>query len=237
MGYGLQALKLIVGLLVLTLTLRLLGKHTIAQITPYDLVYIIVFGGILDSSFYDDKINILPFLFSTAVWSISIYIIEILVRKIPVFRIILRGTPDYVIEDGKINIRLFKKNNIDMEELRTILRQNGIFSLREVKDLYIEPDGSFSIIKYTEFQPVTNSSLNIKENENNPNILLIDKGEIENKALEYIGKSEQWLKEEMKNQGVKDLSNILYCEWSKDKGFYYKDKAHSLVNKKRGNVN
>lgn len=74
MSYGFQALKLIIGLLVLTLTLRLLGKHTIAQITPYDLVYIIVFGGILDSTFYDDKIAIMPFVFSTIIWSLSIYI-------------------------------------------------------------------------------------------------------------------------------------------------------------------
>ena len=85
MSYGLQGFKLVAGLLILTFTLRSLGKQTIAQITPYDLVYIIVFGGILDSTFYDDEIGIMPFLFSVFIWSITISGIELLVRR---FRIL-----------------------------------------------------------------------------------------------------------------------------------------------------
>lgn len=237
MSYGFQALKLIIGLLVLTLTLRLLGKHTIAQITPYDLVYIIVFGGILDSTFYDDKIAIVPFVFSTIIWSLSIYIIEVLVRRFHIFRVIFRGTPDNLIEDGKLNIKLFNKNNLDMEQLRIILRQNGIYSLKEVKDIYIEPDGAFSINKYSYYQPVLNSSLNIKGEETYPNILLIDQGEIETKALKYIGKNEEWLRNEMNQLGLEDISNIIYCEWSEKEGFYYKDKTNVLANNKEGHIN
>ena len=55
MNYYLQAFKLVVGLLTLTLALRALGKHSLSQMTPYDVVYLIVFGGILDSTFFDDE--------------------------------------------------------------------------------------------------------------------------------------------------------------------------------------
>ena len=48
MSYGLQALKLIIGILTLTLTLRILGKLSFSQLTPYDVVYLIVFGGSSD---------------------------------------------------------------------------------------------------------------------------------------------------------------------------------------------
>lgn len=225
MSYELQAFKLIVGLLVLTLTLRLLGKHTIAQLTPYDLVYIIVLGGVLDSSFYNDEVGIPAFLFSVAIWTISIYMIEFLVIKFHSFRILFRGTPDLIIENGKINKRLFKKNNLEMEELRMILRQNGIFSLKEVKDIYIEPDGSFSINKYVKNQSVTNEAFNIDEEEDVPTVLLIDQGNVEKFGLKYIGKSKEWLDSELKRLGINNLSDIVYCEWSQDKGFYYKTQS------------
>lgn len=225
MSYGYQALKLIIGLIVLTLTLRILGKQNMAQMTPYDVVYIIVFGGILDSTFYDDGIDIKAFIFSTVVWSLSIYIIEFLVRESETLRMFFRGKPDQIMENGKLNMKLFNKNNIDFEELRMILRQKGIFSLKEVKDVFIETDGNFSVIKYMDYQEIVNSALNLKVQESYPNILLIDEGEIEIRSLKSIEKSKQWLVDEMKALGINDISKVLYCEWSEIDGFYYKLKG------------
>lgn len=237
MSYGLQALKLIIGLLTLTLLLRVLGKHSLSQLTPYDVVYLIVFGGILDSTFYDDEIGIGSFIFSVGIWSLSIYIIEFSVRKNSIFRVFFRGTPDHIVEDGKLNMKLFYKNNLEMEQLRIILRKNGIFSLREVKDIYLEPDGSFSINKYSHYQPITNSALNTDRSEDQLNVLLIDDGKIELSALKYIGKSKKWLLEEIKKLGIEDISNILYCEWSNKEGFYYKTKAEIITEKRHGYPN
>ena len=230
MSYGLQFLKLIIGLLVLTFTLRLLGKSTIAQLTPYDLVYIIVFGGIIDSTFYDDNIGIIPFMFSALVWTLSIYIIESLVRKSRGLRVFFRGAPDRIIENGKLNMKLFKKNNLEMEQLRIILRQKGIFSLKEVKDIYLEPDGTFSVNQYMNYKPTTNRDFNIEKEEEAHNILLIDEGKIETRALSYIDKTAEWLLDEMLKLGIKDVSEISYCEWSEKAGFYYKSKE-DLINK------
>ncbi|WP_353106574.1 DUF421 domain-containing protein [Acetoanaerobium noterae] len=237
MDYGLQALKLVLGLLILTLTLRLLGKQNMAQMTPYDLVYIIVFGGILDSIFYDDKIGIFPFIFSALVWSISIYVIETLVKKFHIFRVFFRGTPDHIVETGKINLKLFDKNNLEFEQLRIVLREKGIFSLREVKDIYLEPDGQFSIIKYSNHKLEPTSSINLEKAEVTPNFLLIDEGEIELSVLKYIGKSEEWLKNEMNILGINDITTVVYCEWSDTNGFYYKTYNDCINQKKKGNIN
>lgn len=45
MDYGLQIAKLLIGLISLIFVLRLLGKQSLSQMNPYDLVYIIVLGG------------------------------------------------------------------------------------------------------------------------------------------------------------------------------------------------
>lgn len=232
MDYGLQALKLVVGLVTLTLTFRMLGKKNLAQLSPFDLVHVIVFGGILDSIFYDDEIGILPFIFTAVVWSLSIYTMDLLAKKFNLFRAVFRGTPDHIIENGKLNMRLFDRSKIEMEELRSILRQKDIFSLREVKDLFLEPDGRFSVIRYAKYRSGRDSS-----EEDYYNVLLIDEGEVQREVLKYIGKSEEWLMSEMSALGVSDVKDVVYCEWSEEEGFYYRTMDDCIQEKREGYIN
>ena len=48
MDYLIIGMKLIIGLIALMVVIRLLGKKHLAEMTPYDIIYLIVFGGILE---------------------------------------------------------------------------------------------------------------------------------------------------------------------------------------------
>ena len=237
MNYWLQALKLIIGLLFLTSILRVLGKQNLSQLTPYDVVYLIVFGGILDSTFYDDEIGIFPFIFSVIIWTICIYIIEMLVKRFDILRMFFRGKPECIFSHGEFNMYLVNKNKLEMEQIRMLLRKHSIFSLKGIKDIYLEIDGTLSVIKYKDYQQPVNSDLNIRLEEDCLNVLLIDNGKFEPEALKYINRSEQWLKAEMEKLGIYDISGIVYCEWSSKEGFYYKTLDGAIVTKESGHLN
>lgn len=237
MDYGLQIAKLLIGLISLIFVLRLLGKQSLSQMNPYDLVYIIVLGGVLDSTFYDDKIGLFPYLFSILVWSLGIFAIEVLVRKNETVRLFFRGRPDQILANGKLNMKALRKNNMEMEELRMLLRKQGIFTLEEVRDIYLETDGSISLIKYKDLQGPTKKDLNIKDLEDEPSVLLVDDGVIEYQALKYINKSKEWLLDELSKINIYDLSSILYCEWASDKGFFVKTDKDTLVIRDKGYPN
>lgn len=145
MDYLLNGIKLVIGFIALMTVLRMLGKKHLSQMTPYDFIYLVVFGGILEESLYDDKISIIMLLFGIVVWTVVIYTIEKVATKSDKLRILLKGEPDKIIENGKLNKKLIDKNQLEMEQLRTMLRTQGVFSLREVRDLYIEPGGEISI--------------------------------------------------------------------------------------------
>lgn len=81
MMYVQIASKLIVGLISLLIVIRLLGKKTLSEITPFDLIYTLVLGGILEEALYDDKIHVGHFLFAVILWGIMIYLIETVVQK------------------------------------------------------------------------------------------------------------------------------------------------------------
>ena len=53
LDYLLIAAKLVIGFAALLVVIRLLGKKHLAQMTPYDIIYLLVFGGILEESIYD----------------------------------------------------------------------------------------------------------------------------------------------------------------------------------------
>lgn len=234
MDYLMNGAKLIVGLIAFMIVIRLLGKKHLAEMTPYDIIYLIMFGGILEESLYDNKISIWLFLFSLAVWAATIYFIEKLVARFNPLRILLKGEPDQLIDDGKVNIKAFKRNQLEMEQVRTMLRQQGIFSLREVRDMYIEPGGQISINSFAKYKPVTAGDMELMKEEEAPSVLLIDEGELKPEILNAIGKSEQWLKEELLEKGFDEIEKILYCEWSKTEGFFirsYDDTINSNKHK------
>ncbi|UJF26486.1 hypothetical protein [Planococcus sp. 107-1] len=60
--------KLFFGLIALLVVTRLLGKKEMSQLTPFDFIYSIVLGGILEESIYDDKVSGLHVWFAVAVW-------------------------------------------------------------------------------------------------------------------------------------------------------------------------
>lgn len=124
-----------------------------------------------------------------------------------------------------------------MEELRMLLRKQGIFTLEEVRDIYLETDGSISLIKYKDLQGPTKKDLNIKDLEDEPSVLLVDDGVIEYQALKYINKSKEWLLDELSKINIYDLSTILYCEWPSDKGFFVKTDKDTLVIRDKGYPN
>lgn len=64
--------------------------------------------------------------------------------------------------------------------------------------------------------------MKLKIDEEDPTILLVDEGQINEDSLKTIGKSPDWLKSEMEQLGYTELKELLYCDWSRTEGFFIK---------------
>lgn len=215
-------IKLALGLGALLVVTRLLGKKEMGQFTPFDFIYALILGALLEEGLYDEKITIWQMLFGIAVWAVLIYIVEVLVQKNDSIRKLLKGTTTRIMKDGKLDFEKLKKNHIEMEQLRTMLRQQGVFSLKEVRDLYLETSGNLSIKRYSYAEPPTAETLNMEVEDEDPTILLIDEGSLQEDMLKFIGKTKEWLNKELEKKGYSSIRDILYAEWSESDGFYIK---------------
>lgn len=210
--------KLIAGLLALLVVIRLLGKKELSQITPLDFVYILVLGGLLEESVYDDQVAVWQVLYAIVLWTVLIYSIEKVVQRFDKMRPVIKGEPTVIIHDGELDIKALKKNDLESEQLRTMLRQKDIFSINEVKYAILEPSGQLSVLTQEKTSPVTAEMLSIQPKETDLSHLVIDEGKVEYKTLKYINKSGEWLRKELAKLGYEDANNIYYAEWSRTDG-------------------
>lgn len=222
MDYLQTTVKLLTGLLALLFIIRLLGKKELGQFSPFDFIYLLLLGSVIEEALYDEKVSVWLMLYTLALWSVCIYVIEKAAQKNDVLKRLLKGSPAIIMQNGTFDLKMMKKNHLEFEQIRQELRQQGIFSLREVRDLYLEPNGMISVMKKAEFEPPSAASMEIELQDEAPSIILIEEGIIKEKNLSDIKQSKEWLTQKLNQLGHFHIEDVLYCEWSKTKGFFIK---------------
>lgn len=205
--FWLIMIKLITGLMGLLLVVRLLGKKSLSDITPFDLIYTLVLGGILEESLYDPKINVFHLLLGIAIWGCLIYFVEKIVQKNDKVNRWLKGEPSVLIRNGVLNLREINRNKIELEQLRQMARQNQCFSLKNAKHVILENAGQISLVMDSEEDKALS-------------IMLVDQGHIQEKVLKTHQLTKTWLQKNLKQLGYNTLGNLVYVEWSQENGFY-----------------
>lgn len=67
-------------------------------------------------------------------------------------RSLLLGNPNIIIRDGVMDRKLLTKNKLDVNQVLSILRQNNVFSVREVKYGILEANGQISLLLKSKYQ-------------------------------------------------------------------------------------
>lgn len=199
--------KLILGLIALLIVVRVLGRKSLAQMTPYDFVYTLVLGGLLEESLYDDQVNLLHLLLGVSLWGVLIFTLEFISTKNDRLNKLFKGEPSVIVYNGQLVRPALKRNKLEMEQLRALLRTSGCYSLKNAKHMIMETGGQISLTTFD-------------DQDESLTLLLIDEGHIEEEVLENHHLDKHWLTQELKQLGYVDIDQIVYAEWSEEKGFY-----------------
>lgn len=217
-------IKLTVGLIGVMVVIRILGHKELAQITPLDFVYALILGSIVEESLYETTTPFYHMVIMLAYWGLLIYVIERFSMKNERFRRVTKGSAQLLINDGNIDDKVLNRHNMDVDELRELLRLNGVFSLREVRHAIMETSGKLSIIKYAREESPVRSELLDNFNENSISYLFIDGGKIEYNALTAANVDKDWLEETLKEETGHRLEDVFVAEWSESEGFFVQKK-------------
>ncbi len=134
--------------IILLTVLRLLGKKSVQQLSIFELGVIIGLGSAAGDPMIYKEVGIVPSIIVFAV-VISMYrLINYLMGKSTKIENILEGCPVYVINEGRILMKNFQKEEIALEELFSILRQSQVSHLGQVKHVILEASGQVSIFYF-----------------------------------------------------------------------------------------
>nr|WEY96414.1 DUF421 domain-containing protein [Bacillus subtilis] len=147
--------------------------------------------------------------------------IEFMTLKNKSTRSLLLGNPNIIIRDGVMDRKLLTKNKLDVNQVLSILRQNNVFSVREVKYGILEANGQISLLLKSKYQK---PDLNLPESPVDlPTSLIID-GEILWDNLYELGFDQQWLDNQLTTNGYDNVKRILYADWRESEGIHVSPK-------------
>jgi len=134
------------------LLLRLMGKREIAEMTPFDMVLLIVMGDLIqqgvthnDFSLTGAALAIVTFAF----WSLAMNWLSFRFRWA---ERLLDGKPSVIIRDGTVLEDNLARNRITRSEIESEMRLAGISRLQDVAWAILEPDGKISFIRHQQDQ-------------------------------------------------------------------------------------
>jgi uncharacterized membrane protein YcaP (DUF421 family) len=207
-------IELLVGFAALFAFTKLLGKAHFSQLTPFDFISALILGELLGNAVYDKEVDIWRILFSTAFWGLLIWSIGLITQKWARWRKPLEGEPSVVIRKGKLEYEALKRNGLDLNQLQTLLRQKGIFSMSQVDYAILETNGMMSVLSKFKDDVPTRNDLGLPEKPNALPVALILDGQLIKDNLSEAGVDEAWLKKQLNGHHLHRYEDVFFAEWN-----------------------
>ncbi len=126
--------------------LRTAGKRELGQMTPFDLVVILVIANAVQNAMTGGDNSLIGGIIAAATLTFVNIGVGRWGSRVPLFRRLVTSEPTLLLRDGKPLQEALDKERIDIQELEMAARQHGIAELSQVTAAVLEEDGSISII-------------------------------------------------------------------------------------------
>jgi uncharacterized membrane protein YcaP (DUF421 family) len=132
--------------LVLLLGLRLFGKRTVGQFTLFDLVFILLVANAVQPAMTGPDNSLTGGVIIIAALILLNFAISYLRVRVPFINRLVEPPPVIVVKDGKWQAEVLKKEGVTDGEVMEALREHGVDSIKQVKAVTLEADGSLSVV-------------------------------------------------------------------------------------------
>lgn len=193
-------IKLALGLVSLVFVINVTGKGNLAPNSATDQIQNYVLGGIIGGVIYNSSISILQYAVILIMWTILVLTLKWLNNNVRFVKQLIDGKPTLLIKNGQIDPEDCRSVGLSAADVALKLRSQGIFQLKQVKRAVQEQNGQLIVVQM---------------GDENPKYPVVTDGVIQLDVLESIGRSEEWLLDNLSKQGYDTVSNIFIAEYDK----------------------
>ena len=193
-------IKLALGLFSLVFVINVTGKGNLAPNSAIDQIQNYVLGGIIGGVIYNSAIGILQYAVILIMWTILVLTLKWLNNNVHFVKRLIDGKPTLLIKNGKIDPEACRSVGLSAADVALKLRSQGIFQMKQVKRAMQEQNGQLIVVQM---------------GDENPKYPVVTDGVIQVEILETIGRSEEWLLDNLSKQGHENVANIFIAEYDK----------------------
>lgn len=134
----------------LLLGLRLFGRRQLGQMTPFDLVVILLIANALQNAMVGPDTSVTGGLLAAATLLILNRVVATFRDRIPWLRRAAEGQPVLLVSGGRMLDESLRRQGIDFDDLSQAAREHGLADPSQIDTAILEVDGTVSIIPRTE---------------------------------------------------------------------------------------
>ena len=183
--------------LLVVLIIRIMGKHQIGQLQPFELVITIMISELAAVPMQDTDIPLLNGIIPILTLLLIQISLSLLSLKSNTARKIICGGPSILIENGHIVQNELTRLRYSLNDLLEQLRIKNFPNIADVEYAILETSGKLSIIPKSQKRPVNPEDLNLNIPYEGLSTALIIDGSLEQKNLQRLNLSEDWLRNEL----------------------------------------
>ena len=139
-------LRTVIVYVAVLLGFRLAGKREMGQMTPFDLVVILLVANAVQNAMVGPDTSVPGGLIAAAVLFAGNYGVAAARERVPWLRRALEGYPTLLVREGKFIEANLRREDIDEDDVLMAMREHGIGEAKEVQSAVLETDGSISIV-------------------------------------------------------------------------------------------
>lgn len=125
---------------------RVLPKRKTGHLSPNDMLFLIVIGGMGTDAIVGGSTSVGDILMMISLivgWG---YLFDIVEARSTFVQNLLRDRQTSLVEQGRLNKRNMRREMVTEEELMSVLREEGIDDISQVHSACLEADGEISVI-------------------------------------------------------------------------------------------
>lgn len=133
--------------LILLVIMRISGRRTLAEITPFDFILLLIIAETTQQALLGDDFSIT----TAALLIVTLLGIDIAFAAIkrwsPTAAKLLEGVPTVIIRDGKLDRHALDRARLDEDDIMVAARQaHGLERMDQIKHAVLESDSGISVV-------------------------------------------------------------------------------------------
>lgn len=141
-----KILRSVVVYLFVLLAFRFTGKRQVGQLTPFDLVVLLIIANVVQNAVIGNDNSLGGGLLGAVVILALNYLVVEITYRWKRARRLLEATPTVLVHNGRILHENLRRERITLDDLYAALRRNGVADVEKVRFAVLEENGGISVV-------------------------------------------------------------------------------------------